>query len=131
MTVQRIVVEPEKLISEIGYMGREAIDELPFGAIQLDRAGVIRVYNRFEEHFAKRTREEVVGRNFFTEVAPCTKVKTFYGAFEEGVSRRDLNEVFDFRFDFPTGPRSVRIRMIFASTPAPEGVWIFVTPLEN
>lgn len=131
MTMQRIIIEPEQLAGEIGTMSRDAIDALPFGAIQLDPSGIIRVYNRFEERFANRSREDVVGRNFFRDVAPCTHVRAFHGAFEEGVRLRNLNEVFDFRFDFPSGSKAVRIRMIFASTPAPEGVWIFVTPLGN
>jgi len=131
MTVLRIIVEPEQIAGEIGSMTLAGIDELPFGAIKVDHKGVVLIYNRFEEKFANRNREDVVGRNFFSEVAPCTKVKAFHGAFEEGVRRRNLNEVFDFKFEFPTGSKAVRIRMSYATTPAPEGVWIFVTPMEN
>jgi photoactive yellow protein len=128
MSVQRIEVDLELLRSEIGRMSAEQIDELPFGAIQLDDEGRVVSYNRYEEKLAKRDRNEVVGKNFFHDVAPCTRVRSFYGAFQEGIRRRELNEVFDFVFRFPHGERHVRIRMIL--DPAGGGrVWIFVTPL--
>lgn len=128
MTVQRIDVDAESLLSEAGMLTPEELDTLPFGAIQLDANGIVLAYNRTEEQISGRKRDEVVGKNFFTEVAPCTRVRKFYGAFQNGVDRRSLNEVFDFTFRFPTAPRDVRIRMIYSANPRP-GVWIFVTPL--
>ena len=129
MAVQKIEISPEDLMTEIGAMSSVDIDTLPFGAIQLDTAGTVLAYNRFESEFAQRKREEVVGRNFFTEIAPCTRVKRFFGAFQEGIARASLNEVFDFVFLFPTGSREVRIRMIYSATPS-AGVWIFTTPMK-
>jgi photoactive yellow protein len=72
-----------------------------------------------------RKAADVVGKNFFRDVAPCTRVQRFFGAFQTGVERRVLNEVFDFTFRFPTGARDVRIRMIYSGS----AVWIFVTPI--
>ena len=128
MTVQRIDVGSEELIGEIGRMTPEQLDDLPFGAIQLDHHGRVLSYNRAEERLSGRRREAVVGRDFFAEVAPCTRVKRFFGAFQLGVERRSLNEVFDFVFHFPEAKREVRIRMIYSETPKP-AVWIFVTPV--
>lgn len=128
MTVQRIEVDADSLMKELGTLTSEALDALPFGAIQLDPNGTVLAYNRAEEQISGRKRDEVVGKNFFTEVAPCTHVRKFYGAFQSGVDRHSLNEVFDFTFRFPGRPRDVRIRMIYSGTPRP-GVWIFVTPL--
>lgn len=128
MSIQRIEVDPEAMIGEVGTLSAVELDALPFGAIQLDPDGKILTYNRAEEQLSGRKREDVVGKNFFSDVAPCTRVRRFYGAFQAGVDRRDLNEVFDFTFRFPGAPREVRIRMIYSGTPRP-GVWIFVTPL--
>jgi photoactive yellow protein len=129
MALQRVEVTPEELVSEIGMIGALDIDALPFGAIQLDRDGTVLAYNRFEADLASRRKEDVVGKNFFREVAPCTRVKKFFGAFEEGIERHLLNEVFDFVFQFPSGAREVRIRMIYSASPTP-GVWIFTTPMK-
>jgi photoactive yellow protein len=128
MSVSRLEMEGEALLAEIGAMTPQQLDELPFGAIHLDATGTVLAYNKTEERLAARKAAEVVGRNFFAEVAPCTRVRRFFGAFQAGVDRKQLNEVFDFTFRFPAGTREVRIRMIYSAMPRP-GVWVFVTPL--
>ncbi|MGK2859021.1 MAG: PAS domain-containing protein [Thermoanaerobaculia bacterium] len=128
MSVQRIELELDRIKDEVGRMSAEEIDDLPFGAIQLDESGNILKYNRYEENFAGRDRVEVVGKNFFRDVAPCTRVRMFFGVFEEGVRRRELDEVFDFVFRFPKGEKHVRIRMVFSRL-GTGSVWIFVTPI--
>jgi len=125
MAVQRIEIDSDALAGELGSMSAEELDALPFGAIQLDEEGMVLNYNKAEERISGRSAAEVVGKHFFRDVAPCTRVKRFFGAFQTGVDRRELNEVFDFTFRFPTGAREVRIRMIYSRA----AVWIFVTPL--
>lgn len=128
MTVQRIDLGPEDIVREAPRLTAEDFDRLPFGTIYLDLEGTIRIYNRAEEALSGRRRDDVIGRNFFSQVAPCTRVKEFYGLFRDGVARGRLNEIFDFTFRFTSGPKHVRIRMIFAEIPFP-GVWLFVTPI--
>lgn len=130
MSLHKIEIHPEAIIGEVGTMAPSEFDSLPFGAIQLDAEGNVLLYNKAEEKISGRGRSEVVGKNFFSQVAPCTRVKRFFGAFQAGLERRELNEVFDFTFQFPGNPRDVRIRMIYSATPQP-CVWIFVTPLWN
>ena len=130
MTIQRIELELDRIKDEVGRMSAAEIDELPFGAIQLDGSGTVLAYNRYEAALAGRERAKVVGKNFFREVAPCTRVREFFGAFEEGVRRRELDEVFDFVFRFPQGDRHVRIRMVLPKVASGAvSVWIFVTPI--
>lgn len=128
MAVERIEVDAESLLAEVGNLSAAELDALPFGAIQLDAEGTILAYNKAEERISGREAKLVVGKNFFRDIAPCTRVKKFAGAFESGVARRELNEVFDFVFRFPTGDREVRIRMIYSEMPK-AAVWIFVTPI--
>jgi photoactive yellow protein len=128
MAIQRIEIDADAMIGEVGTLNATELDALPFGAILLDPDGSILAYNRAEEQLSGRKRADVVGKNFFRDIAPCTRVRRFYGAFQTGVDRRNLNEVFDFTFRFPGAPREVRIRMIYSGNPKP-GVWIFVTPL--
>lgn len=125
MALQRIEIDADALVGEVGLLDARELDALPFGAIRLDEEGTILAYNKTEEQLSGRKATEVIGKNFFRDVAPCTRVKRFFGAFQHGLERHELNEVFDFTFRFPTGARDVRIRMIY-SKPA---VWIFVTPL--
>lgn len=126
MTVERIDVTADAISDEIGRLTAADLDLLPFGAIQLDASGKVLSYNKTEERISGRSASEVLGKNFFFDIAPCTRVKRFYGAFQSGVERRNLNEVFDFTFRFPAGTREVRIRMIYSGNT----VWIFVTPVD-
>lgn len=129
MTTQRIEIQPEAIMHEASNLTPMELDLLPFGAIHVDLNGIVDAYNAAEEQLASRSRKDVMGKSFFSQVAPCTRVKQFYGAFQEGILRSQLNEVFDFSFRFPQGTREVRIRMIYGAAPRP-GVWIFVTPLQ-
>ena len=71
----------------IDTMSEGELDKLPFGAIQLDRTGIILSYNRTEANLTGRDPRRVIGRNFFTDVAPCTNVKEFAGRFREGIEK--------------------------------------------
>ncbi|MFH4324797.1 PAS domain-containing protein, partial [Acinetobacter baumannii] len=76
-----------------------------------DREGKILYYNAREEQIAGRRKENVIGRNFFTEVAPCTQVRDFYGRFQEAMNRPGWTVNFQFRFPFPDNPREVEIAL--------------------
>src|SRR5919199_3434370 len=82
-----------------------ALDQLPYGIIVVDETGTILYYNAREEQIANRRREDVTGKNFFTEVAPCTQVQEFYGRFQETMRRTGLVAHFHFHFPFPGRPR--------------------------
>lgn len=123
-------LDPEQIEDEIGSMDAKELDLLPFGVIRLDENGRVIEYNAYEEKLANRASDEVIGKSFFDEVAPCTRVREFEGRFRNSVAEDDLKEVFDFDFQFPDGPRSVRIRMISTGKSEP-GAWIFVTPMET
>jgi photoactive yellow protein len=87
------------------------LDLLPYGIIVVDEEGEILYYNAREEQIARRRREDVVGRNFFKEVAPCTQVQEFYGQFKETMHSVGLVASFHFRFPFPERPREVEITL--------------------
>lgn len=87
------------------------LDLLPYGIIVVDDAGKILYYNAREEQIANRRREDVLGKNFFQEVAPCTQVREFYGRFKETMHRAGLVADFHFHFPFPDRPREVEIAL--------------------
>ena len=105
-------LSPTELFREVGSLRREQFDLLPFGAILLDPRGNVLQYNRTEADLSQREPEEVVGRNFFEEIAPCTNVRDFRGRFVEAVWKRELDATFDFTFRFAHGWRQVRIRLV-------------------
>ncbi len=103
---------------------REEFDNLPFGAIKLDKDGVILKYNAYEGRLAGRIPSEVVGKNFFAEVAPCTNVQGFAGRFREGVESGKLYASFPYRFLFPNNYLDVEVTMLSARDG--HSAWIFV-----
>lgn len=105
-------------------MSEEELDQQPFGIIKLDRRGRILSYNLYEEELAQLSRTEVLGKNFFFEVAPCTRVREFYGRFVEGVEREALRAEFGFVFPFAYGERRVGISMFYRKES--DAVWVLV-----
>lgn len=105
-------------------MTEQSFDSLPFGTIMLDRHGVIKVFNRWEAVLARRKQASVIGKNFFSDVAPCTDVAEFRGRLDELSPEGIATRVFDFVFHFPWGKRSVRVRFMVNSA---DERWVFVT----
>ncbi|MDP1568795.1 MAG: ATP-binding protein [Vicinamibacterales bacterium] len=87
------------------------LDLLPYGIIVVDMTGEILFYNEREEHIAARRRHDVLGRNFFTTVAPCTQVASFQGRFDALVARRHETARFEFHFPLRHGPRDVEVTL--------------------
>ncbi|PAX08142.1 histidine kinase dimerization/phosphoacceptor domain -containing protein [Sphingomonas lenta] len=107
-------------------LSAEALDALPFGVIQVDAAGRITLYNQAESRFSGRDPAQVMGRDFFREVAPCTNLPAFHGRFLEGVRRGALDAEFGFVFGFDP-PARVRVAMREAREPG--RYWIVVHQL--
>ena len=95
----------------IAKLSEKDVDELAFGAIKLDKDGNILSYNKAEGAITGRKPEDVIGKNFFTEVAPCTNQPEFYGKFKEGVQSGNLNTLFEYVFDYKMSPTKVKVHM--------------------
>lgn len=108
----------------VGLSSQE-IDQLPFGYIALDNQGKVLKYNRYEAELARLEQETVLGKNFFTDVAPCTQVQEFEGRFQDFASGQSDKSTmsFDFVFKFRHGAQNVRIGFIRS----PRGDEIIVT----
>jgi photoactive yellow protein len=99
------------------------LDALRYGMIQRDSRGTILRYSSAETRLSGLTAAECVGRSFFDEIAPCTRVREFHGRFERGVAAQQLDVVFSFRFAF-VPPKDVRIHMFYSH--ATRSVWVKV-----
>lgn len=53
-----------------------------------------------------------IGKNFFDDVALCTKTQAFYGRFVDGVKKGFLNVVFDYTFDHQSEATKVKVHMV-------------------
>ncbi|NNU45043.1 photoactive yellow protein [Ramlibacter montanisoli] len=103
------------------------VDQLAFGAVQLDGKGTILQYNAAEASITGRDAKAVIGKNFFRDVAPCTSTPTFKGVFDAGVRDGNLNTMFEYVFDYNMSPTKVKIHMKKAISDG--SFWIFVKRL--
>jgi len=110
-TLDMVSFEQADIENVLAQLSPEQIDDLPFGAIQLDATGKVLAYSRREAQITSRDPAQVIGRNFFEEVAPCTRRPEFYGRFQEGVRKGELGVVFDYTFDYKMNPTRVRVHM--------------------
>ena len=118
----------EDLYKRIDDMSRAELDQLPYGIIKLDEQGVIVEYNQYESQLAGLAPARVLGRNFFTEVAPCTDVQEFHGRFREGVATQRLDVRFRYRFLFKPTPRDVLVTL--HNSNATRAEWVLVQPVD-
>ena len=108
----------------LGKMNEAQLNKLAFGAVEIDASGRILKYNAVEGAITGRDPKTVVGKNFFTEVAPCTNRPEFKGVFDAGVRNNDLNTMFEYVFDHQMKPTKVKIHMKRAISG--NSYWIFV-----
>ncbi len=113
------------LLASADAMTPAELDALPYGMIQLDAGGRILKYNAVESRLASLPQAQAIGRHFFTEIAPCTKVQAFYGRFREGVIRESLDATFQFHFAFKQHPRDVTVRLFYSRRT--RTVWVMIS----
>ena len=121
--------DKDALLEAADGMTAEELDRLPYGMIQLDAGGRILKFNSVESRLAALPQAQQIGRHFFTEVAPCTKVQAFYGRFKDGVLHESLDTSFRFHFAFKQNPRDVTVRLFYSRRT--RSVWVMISDREG
>jgi photoactive yellow protein len=85
------------------------LDALPFGLIAMHPDGVVAHYNLAEAALSGLTPKRVVGRNFFSSVAPCTN--NFMVAHRFHVESQ-IDDIIDYVFTLRIAPVKVRLRLM-------------------
>jgi photoactive yellow protein len=111
-------------ILRLDNLTEDELDELPYGMIQLDAAGRVLRYNSTEAKISTLDQKRQIGRHFFVDVAPCTRVKEFYGAFVSGVAARSLDVTFKYHFPFKHGPGDFMIRLFYSART--DTAWVLI-----
>ncbi|MBI3790085.1 MAG: PAS domain-containing protein [Gemmatimonadetes bacterium] len=119
----------DALLDAADRMTPEELDQLPYGMIQLDTSGRILKYNLVESRLAALPQQAQIGKHFFTEVAPCTKVQQFYGRFKDGVMHESLDATFTYHFAFKQAPRDVTVRLFYSRRT--RTVWVMIADHEG
>lgn len=86
-----------------------ALDALPFGVIGMARDGTVISYNVAESRLSGLTAGNVIGRHFFSAVAPCTNNFLVAHRFE---TESVLDEIIDYVFTLRMLPTKVWLRLL-------------------
>jgi photoactive yellow protein len=124
MDTEALDIDTPDLARRLSAMTPEAIDALAFGAIRLDAGGTVTLYSA-RERANSGLRREVVGRNFFADIAPCMQRPEVSGRIERARASGRLDVVFDFVSDLPSGERDVALRARLLAT-GDGGTWLLL-----
>jgi len=102
---------PAETLEQLPTIDRARADQLPFGLVKVDDEGKIQLYNKYESQLSGLAPGDVEGKNFFTQVAPCTNNDIFYGSFRKGVRENDLNMLFLYTFTYKMAPTNVKVHL--------------------
>jgi photoactive yellow protein len=86
------------------------LDQADFGIVKFTREGKILHYNPYESNLAGIPSEEALGKNFFTQIAPCTN--NFMVAVKYGDRAADLDETMAYVFTYRIKPTKVQLRLL-------------------
>ncbi len=100
------------------------LDALTFGVIEVDDDGAVVFYNRYESEFTGLAPEDVVGRSFFTDVAPCTNNSLFFGRFRDGLKEDGYDASLRYTLTYRLRPTLVNVRIVRYN----DRNWILVAP---
>ena len=99
------------IIEVLSTMDEAALDGLPFGVVGLDSENMVEFYNTHEERYSGLPRDIVVGRHFFSDVAPC--MNNYLVA--ERLAEAQLDVTLPYVLTFRMRPTPVRLRLLRAS----------------
>lgn len=112
------------LPAQVTTMSDAELDALPFGVICLDPEGKVLRYNLAEARLARLDRAQVVGKNFFRRIAPCTATPEFEGRVRAFLASTLAVDRFAYLFDFKFGAQQVEIELV--RVPANDRVYLMV-----
>lgn len=115
---------PAPAAQAIPALSEPELDALPFGVVCLDREGRILRYNLAESRFARLDRAQVLGKNFFRRVAPCTATPAFEGRVRAFFSGSQPLDRFPYLFDFKFGAQEVEVELV--RVPANDRVYLLI-----
>lgn len=97
------------LLDALESASLDSIDDFGFGLIVMDRDGRVLGYNQAESKLSGLPADEVIGRNFFVEIGPCTNN---YLVAQRYLDSEELDEQLDYVFTYRMAPTPVRLRLL-------------------
>lgn len=102
---------PDEFIATCGTCDRTTADNAVFGVIKVADSGKILLYNTWESEMSGIATANAEGKNFFTQVSPCSNNGLFFGTFKKGIASGHMNVVFPYTFTYKMRPTNVKIHL--------------------
>lgn len=102
-------MKDEMLQETLDAMSSEELDNLDFGVIKMSLDGVVIEYNATERRGSGLRMDQVMGLDFFVEVAPCMNN---YLVAQKFIDNDELDETLDFILTFRMAPTPVEMRLL-------------------
>jgi photoactive yellow protein len=97
------------LLSSLEAANAVTLDGLSFGVIGMTPDGTVTSYNSAESQLSGLSPANVIGRHFFSAVAPCTNNFMVAHRFEEEAT---MDHIIDYVFTLRMQPTKVRLRLL-------------------
>jgi photoactive yellow protein len=98
-----------RLLDSLEAAETAVLDALPFGLIGMAPDGIVTNYNTAESRLSGLTPVNVIGRHFFSAVAPCTNNFMVAHRFE---AEATIDDIIDYVFTLHMQPTKVRLRLL-------------------
>ena len=97
-------------LSELENSDESTLEGLPFGIVRSNTEDhICNFYNKYESDLAGLSADQVLKRNFYVDVAPCTNNFLVYNRF---VEEDDLDDILDYVFTYNLKPTKVKLRLL-------------------
>lgn len=116
-------IDTRELASRVEALPTSELDTLAFGVIRLDDANKVTFYSRTEGQQSGFGDRPVIGRQFWTEIAPCMGTPEFIRRLDQAKRAGTLDLTFEQVGDFDDAERLLHVRMIAATN---NGAWVFI-----
>jgi photoactive yellow protein len=120
-TPETISFDDEDLATVLDGLEAVDLDRLAFGVVRMTHDGRVVAYNSAEADVSGLDPAEVIGQDFFVQVAPCTNN---YLIAQRYLDEEQLDEELEYVFTYRMLPTPVRLRLI--KRPASEYQYLLV-----
>jgi photoactive yellow protein len=116
-------IDDPALPERVAKLSLAELDNLPFGVIRLDAEGKVTFYSKTEAEQSGYRDRRAIGRDFFTQMAPCLATPERLRRIEQARHEGTLDIAFEQIGDFDDAERELHVRAVSA---AGGGLWLFL-----
>lgn len=108
---RRLSFDDEALGEKLRHCSESTLNKAGFGIIKVGDSGTVEFFNTYESELSGVDPDVAVGKDFFTELAPCSNNRLFRGRFQKGIRQGELDEKFEYTYTYKMRPTLVDVRL--------------------